>query len=548
MTTEAGVCNQCGTIGEAASDVEGLCSVCLLELGSSRGEAPADAATPHRLLRPVERGEVGGGWAVPVQILREASRRLRLAAVVVGLAFALSIVLNNALEGAGWHAFSHPGLKNTVAASLLTLSLIVAWLARSRTLSARQLLALSLGYEIAVAFAISLGDHLEPLAADVPLASISWLCVWIVTFPLVVPARPRWAVIAGMASASTWPLAYLVGQALGHQPMAGHALLLNSLENYLAVGLALLATLEIRRLQELGCYELVEKIDHGGMGEIWKARHRMLARPVAVKLIRPRPAGRRASRDETALVRRFYREAEATAALCSAHTVTLHDFGVTPEGDFYYVMDLLEGLDLETLVRRHGPLPPERAVHLLLQACDSLAEAHALGLVHRDIKPANLLVCRWGLAWDFVQVLDFGLVGGDPDGTISGTPSFMAPEIVLGERGFDGRVDLYGLGCVAYWLLTGKRVFEGASMAEVLQHQVHSVPVPPSVRAGIALPESLEAIVLACLAKDPAARPSSAEDLAARLSACALAPRWTQADARAWWEASRAAGLGPDRE
>lgn len=551
MTTPRtpGACGQCGTVADAASDVEGLCSVCLVELALTADDArearPASAA-PARVLRPVERGDVGAGWAVPVEILREASRRLGLAAAVVGLAFALSLALNNALEFTGWHAFTHPGLKNAVAAAMLAFSLAVAWLARARALTGSQLLRLSIAYEIAVAFAISLGDHLEPLAADVPLASLSWLCVWIVTFPLVVPARPRWALLAALASASTWPLAYAVVQAAGHEPMTGHALLLNSLENYLAAGLALLATFEIRRLQELGCYELLEKIDHGGMGEIWKARHRMLARPVAVKLIRPSPGGRHASRDEAAAVRRFHREAEATAALCSAHTVTLHDFGVTPEGAFYYVMDLLEGLDLETLVRLHGPLPASRVAHMLRQACASLAEAHALGLVHRDIKPANLLTCRWGLEWDFVKVLDFGLVGVEPDGMIVGTPSFMAPEIVRGDHAFDGRVDLYGLGCVAYWLLTGKRVFEGVSTAEVLRHHVHSVPIAPSVRAGLAIPEPLEALVLACLAKDPAARPASAAEVAARLEATGLSAGWTQDAARDWWE-NEVGERGPDQ-
>ena len=219
------------------------------------------------------------------------------------------------------------------------------------------------------------------------------------------------------------------------------------------------ATVVIRGLQELGCYRLVEKLDHGGMGEIWRARHRMLARPVAVKLIRPELIGVKSAPEAAALVSRFRREAEATAALHSPHTVSLHDFGVTPEGAFYYVMELLDGLDLETLVRRFGPVPPERAVHLLAQACDSLAEAHATGLVHRDVKPANIVACRWGLKWDFVKVLDFGLVkatwnlGEDEhltsEGTITGTPAYMAPEAALGGRDIDARVDLYGLGCVA---------------------------------------------------------------------------------------------------
>ena len=349
-------------------------------------------------------------WAMPAELLRQAARRLRLAAAGVVLAFAVSIVLNNLIEASGWHAFNLLAFKNVILALMVGASAAVVWFTHSGRLGPTRLLRVSLGYEIAVALAISLSDHLEPLRADVPLASISWLCVWIVIFPLVVPASPRWALVAGLASASTWPLAYFVGRALGNPAAPLHVLWLNALEGYFAVGFAMFSTIVIRSLQELGCYQLVEKLDHGGMGEIWRARHRMLARPVAVKLIRPELLGVKSPVEAASLVARFQREAEATAALHSSHTVALHDFGVTPEGAFYYVMELLDGLDLETLVRRFGPVPPERAIHLLVQACDSLAEAHATGLIHRDVKPANILTCHWGLKWDFVKVLDFGLV------------------------------------------------------------------------------------------------------------------------------------------
>jgi serine/threonine-protein kinase len=290
------------------------------------------------------------------------------------------------------------------------------------------------------------------------------------------------------------------------------------------------------------------------MGEIWRARHRMLARPVAVKLIRPELLGVKSPVEAASLVARFQREAEATAALHSSHTVALHDFGVTPEGAFYYVMELLDGLDLETLVRRFGPVPPERAIHLLIQACDSLAEAHATGLIHRDVKPANILACHWGLKWDFVKVLDFGLVktawtmGDDErvtsEGTITGTPAYMAPEAALGGQAIDARVDLYGLGCVAYWLLTGERLFVGRTSVEVLLHHVKTPPVPPSERLGRPIPASLEALVLACLAKDPDERPASAEWLAARLAECETAGDWTPDRARTWWDSIRN-GAGP---
>jgi serine/threonine-protein kinase len=556
-------CPQCGTVLSGASAVEGLCSACLLALvlheppdGARVAGPPADreTETPARELSPASADIMAPAWAMPAELLRQASHRLRLAAVGIALFFAGCILLNNLVESVGWHSFAHVALKNVLCAVMLVLSAGMVWLAHSGRLTPPLLLRISLGYEVAVALSISVSDHLEPYTVGVPFASVSWLCVWIVAFPLFVPASPRWALFAGLASATTWPLAYVVGLALGNEAVPVRAVVMDSLENYVGAGVAMFATIVIRGLQELGCYRLVEKLDHGGMGEIWRARHRMLARPVAVKLIRPELIGVKSVPEATALVSRFRREAEATAALHSPHTVSLHDFGVTPEGAFYYVMDLLDGLDLETLVRRFGPVPPERAVHLLVQACDSLAEAHATGLVHRDVKPANIVACHWGLKWDFVKVLDFGLVKakwtmGDADhltseGTIAGTPAYMAPETALGGQEVDARVDVYGLGCVAYWLLTGERVFVGRTPVEVLLHHVKTPPVPLSERAAREIPARLEALVLQCLAKDPDERPPSAEWLAARLAECELAERWTPERARRWWEVN-GAGVVP---
>jgi serine/threonine-protein kinase len=530
-----------------AAAVEDLCSACLLSLALSQDAIPTEVVTGDpRTLSPIGTGVVAPAWAMPAELLRQAARRLRLAAIGVALGFAVSIALNNLIEVSGWHVFTHLAFKNVLHAFMVGVSAAMVWLTHSGRLVPARLLRVSLGYEVAVALAISLGDHMEPMSADVTLTSISWLCVWIVIFPLVVPASPRWALAAGLAAASTWPLAYFGGRALGNPAAPLPVLFMNSLEAYVAAALAMFSTVVIRRLQELGCYQLVEKLDHGGMGEIWRARHRMLARPVAVKLIRPELLGVKSPVEAASLVARFQREAEATAALHSSHTVALHDFGVTPEGAFYYVMELLDGLDLETLVRRFGPVPPERAIHLLIQACDSLAEAHATGLIHRDVKPANILTCHWGLKWDFVKVLDFGLVKGawtmgvddhvTSEGTITGTPAYMAPEAALGGQAIDARVDLYGLGCVAYWLLTGELLFVGRTSVEVLLHHAKTPPVPPSERSGRPIPPSLEALVLSCLAKEPEARPSSAEWLAARLAECDTAAAWTPAHAREWWE------------
>jgi serine/threonine-protein kinase len=291
------------------------------------------------------------------------------------------------------------------------------------------------------------------------------------------------------------------------------------------------------------------------MGEVWRAEHRMLARPAAIKLIRAEVLGATGGARLQA-IRRFEREAQATARLQSVHTVELYDYGRADDGTFYYVMELLDGFDLHRLVEQFGPLPPERVVHLLRQVCASLAEAHEAGLVHRDIKPANIYVCRRGRDVDFVKVLDFGLVkhGGetreDADQlsgaalVAGGTPAYMAPEQAVGEAELDARADLYSVGCVAYWLVTGTAVFTGRTPVETMMMHVHREPDPPSARTGSPLPAELEAVVLACLAKDPAARPRTADELAERLGSLRLGSEWTPARAHAWWAAHAPAVSG----
>ena len=303
---------------------------------------------------------------------------------------------------------------------------------------------------------------------------------------------------------------------------------------------------QVAEANELGQYVLEEKIGGGGMGEVWQARHRLLIRPAAIKLIRPQMSG-----DAELLLRRFEREARATAALKSPHTVQLYDFGATDDGRLYYVMELLDGVDLDTLVRQYGPLPAERVVHILRQVCSSLQDAHVNGLVHRDIKPANIVVSRAGTTFDFAKVLDFGLVKLDTDrkveddvkltneGSASGTPAFMAPEVVLGVADTDHRVDLYALGCVGYWLLTGKLVFVGKSVVEVMFHHAHTPPPRPSTRSELPIPAPLEDLVVECLEKDPARRPASAEAVSTRLDAVSLESAWTVERAERWWAMHR---------
>jgi serine/threonine-protein kinase len=307
-------------------------------------------------------------------------------------------------------------------------------------------------------------------------------------------------------------------------------------------------TVEVKRAREMGAYRLLEKLGQGGMGEVWRAEHRMLARRAAIKLIRPAALGVGDAGHAREIVKRFEREAQATAALRSPHTIAVYDYGVASDGTFHYVMELLEGYSLQVLVDRFGPVPPERTVHFLGQACHSLAEAHAAGLVHRDVKPANIFVCRLGLDVDFVKVLDFGLVkvqgpqatGAEiltVQGTFAGTPGFMPPEVALGAQRIDGRADVYALGCVAYWLLTGQMVFPGRSAMEMVVDHIRTAPVPPSRRTDQAVPEALDRLVLRCLDKDPASRPSTIGELSMGLQALGIGARWTEDKAREWWRA-----------
>jgi DNA-binding NtrC family response regulator len=296
----------------------------------------------------------------------------------------------------------------------------------------------------------------------------------------------------------------------------------------------------------VGSYRLIEPLGSGGMGEVWRAKHRLLARPAAVKLIR-HDAHIGIARDQ--LVRRFEREAQVTAALRSPHTVQLYDFGVDDSGSFYYVMELLEGVDLHTMVKQFGPQPAERVIMLLRQACLSLAEAHGHGLVHRDIKPANLFVTRLGHEYDYLKVLDFGIVKDQPaqqettflsgHGLLPGTPAFMAPELVFPDGRIDGRADLYSLACTAYWALTGQLLFEASTPAQMLVHHARTRPLPPSRVSELPIPKQLEAILMTCLEKEPAKRLSSALELDAQLAAVPDKNPWTNERARTWWQQLR---------
>ncbi len=301
---------------------------------------------------------------------------------------------------------------------------------------------------------------------------------------------------------------------------------------------------QVVEARQLGQYRLRRRIGSGGMGEVYLAEHQLLKRPCALKLIRP---GHVADREA---LERFEREVRLTATLSHPNTVEIYDYGRTEDGTYYYVMEYLPGLSLAELVERHGPLPPERAVYLLRQVCMALQEAHASGLIHRDVKPSNIFAARRGQMEDVAKLLDFGLVlpvaqAREPrwagESRILGTPLFMSPEQSLGDRDLDERSDIYSLGAVAYYLLTGRPPFDrDGSVAVMIAHAHESVLPPSSFRTGI--PEDLERVVLRCLAKDPDARFPDAASLERALAACACAAHWDQDWAALWW---RDAGRHP---
>jgi len=290
----------------------------------------------------------------------------------------------------------------------------------------------------------------------------------------------------------------------------------------------------VRAAMRLGQYTLDAMIGAGGMGVVYRASHALLRRPTAIKLLPPEKAGEQA-------VARFEREVQLTSQLTHPNTVSIYDFGRTAEGTFYYAMEYIEGFDLQQLVDAHGPQPPSRVAHLLAQICGALSEAHGIGLVHRDVKPANVMLCRRGGIPDVVKVLDFGLVrelhaGGDA--TISGasqlvgTPLYISPEAITDPPSLDAKSDLYAVGAVGYFLLTGVPPFKGATIVELCSHHMHTAPTPPS-RLVPSIPAPMDSLILACLAKAPVSRPASALALARALTP--LAEPWKHDSALGWW-------------
>ena len=497
--------------------------------------------------------------SLPDDLVEESARRLRIAAGTwIGL-WTIGLVMNHlvrpVLNLPADLVLPWPPLADWFAAFYIVVSILLYYRAPTLERQGKQLTNIALAYEAVLALGIGIVNQWTPAVLG---GRLSWICVVILVHPMIVPTTPGKTLLVSLFAASMDPLGLLIARLRGVELPATSVLVWAYMPNYVCAVLAVLPSKIITRLgkqisraREMGSYRLADPIGAGGMGEVWRAHHRLLARPAAIKLIRP---GRESGGDEggATAIARFRREAQAAASLKSPHSIQLYDFGVTRDGRFYLVMELLDGIDLETLVRRFGPQPPSRVVHVLLQACESLAEAHATGLVHRDIKPANLHLCHLGLTYDFVKVLDFGLAKRGSDGgsaqtlltapeTTTGTPAYMPPELASGES-MDGRGDLYSLGCVGYFLLTGKLVFEGDNALRIILQHVQSEPVAPSVRSGLPIPPALDRLILRCLAKDPGARPATATALAAELTHIEVGDPWTEEDARAWWDAHIAKG------
>jgi serine/threonine-protein kinase len=382
----------------------------------------------------------------------------------------------------------------------------------------------------------------------------SWIALLILIFAIIAPGIPRQMLATSLIAATFDPLAHLVVWLLGAPAPALVQLVIFFWPSYACAFVVVVPAKVLQRMsrrlkeaQELGSYQLIERLGEGGMGEVWRAEHRFLARDAAIKLVRPEVLGARNEQEAQKVLRRFEREAQATAALSSPHTIQVFDFGITQEGTFYYVMELLAGRDLESLVRDFGPMPAARATYLLRQVCHSLADAHARGLVHRDIKPANIYVCRMGLDYDFAKVLDFGLVkvrGRSTDADLvttmqhstTGTPAYMAPECIVGDVEVDRRADVYALGCVAYYALTGSLVFDADNTMQMLIHHLHSEPARPSEKSELPIPRELDDLILACLQKDPARRPQDAGELLGMAYSCHCSDEWGREEARLWWQ------------
>ena len=505
------------------------------------------------------------GQALPEDLLKEAANRLQALALIYAVTYFLAYFLGGVanLSGQGLIDFLFLDRISQLVWLAILVALAVFGISRSGHFQPRQMLDLGLLFLILGAVGIS-GPTFWGIYPDVgpefahnrAFVGVPWDYIWILIFPVIIPNCPIKTLMAALMAATAAPVITSLSIMAGAtNAQTGHLFFWRYFlfTNYLCALLAWFSASYIHKLgsnllraREMGAYQLLSKLGAGGMGEVWLAEHRLLARPSALKLIKSETLGDNDKAREEAMAR-FEREAQATASLSSPHTVQVFDFGCTPECSFFYSMELLDGIGLDTLVQKYGPQPPERVIFLLRQVCHSLQDAHARGIVHRDIKPGNIFLCRMGQDHDFIKVMDFGLVkstGPDAPADLiltnpnltAGTPGFLSPEMALSRPDIDGRSDLYSLGCVAYWLLTGVPVFHGENAVETAAMHLKDDPVPPSQRSEFTIPKQLETIILELLAKKPGDRPATAGELSKRLADCQVQQTWDEESARQWWE------------
>jgi eukaryotic-like serine/threonine-protein kinase len=509
------------------------------------------------VLRCGEQRSVAAGSQTRARIAdeaaRQAARRIGTMAILTAVTVVGAAILQQVLQPEMAAAQQTP-LFRLSALFLVLAGAGLAALQRAELVSPQDLLDLGLIFEVAGACALALMENAMPWPNSAIRGS-TIVATWTAICVVVIPNRPWKSIAAAITSAAIFPCAHLIAaQILGYPPLPWNRLLSYALGPVLVVGWTPFISTRIHRLQQdlsrtqdFGSYHLEKLLGRGGMGEVWLARHQFLRREAAVKLVVPGLLERAGASERRQVQKRFESEAQAIASLRSPHTVAIYDYGLAENGSLYYAMEYLHGLDAEHLVDQYGPQPAGRVISFLQQTCESLEEAHDAGLVHRDIKPSNLFICRLGKRTDFVKVVDFGLVTGLAGATqtgltthssTSGTPAFMAPEQVRGEE-VDGRTDIYGLGCVAYFLLTGTVVFQrGNAMSMAIAHTTER-PEPPSARSEVPIPESLERVVMACLEKKCEDRPQSAGELRAMLDACANVTSWTPREADQWWALHR---------
>jgi serine/threonine-protein kinase len=488
---------------------------------------------------------------LPETLVSEQVRRLRVTTAVAAGLWTYGLAMDSFIRPLTVGT-PVPPTSMAIEVAAIALAGLMFLYVRSQGKSPQAKTNLGLVFIVLNAVGVALLNTLGREISQQTFGQLSWNTVVILVAAMIMPTTPRKMLLTALAAATTDPLAVWFSYLRGAPVPSIVETFVVFMPNYACAVVAMLPATVLQRLgrrlrqaQDLGSYHLVELLGKGGMGEVWRGRHGLLAREAAIKLVRPELLGASGDVEAQEMLLRFEREAQATAALTSPHTIRVFDFGVTADQTFYYVMELLEGRDLESLVRQSGPVPVERAVFLLRQASLSLAEAHARGLVHRDITPANIYVCRMGLEYDFVKVLDFGLVTSSDRSmeqtlltgvhTTAGTPAFMAPEIILAGE-VDERADIYALGCVAYYLLTGQHVFEADTPMKMFVQHLNTPPVPPSLRTELPIPPEIDRLVLACLEKDPNLRPQNASELLRLLEASRTGKSWGQDSAKAWWD------------